>query len=144
MKSWTPAQIKAARLSREWSQQAMAQALRMSIFTVQRREQGRSKPSMLARQALTRLFGDPNQYAVNFLYSTDESAATRLLVRRAYRQSPYFLRNEPRYRAFDEFFEHGQWWIRDYPKSADKDEVTYSVVDAEGPRSIDGFDFEEI
>lgn len=39
------------------------------------------------------------------------------------------------------FFEHGQWWI-----SLDVDgiEVYYSVVDAEGPGSINGFGFKEV
>ncbi len=37
----------------------------------------------------------------------------------------------------DVFFEHGQWWVRWGPK-------TFSVVDAEGPGSIDGFGFEEV
>lgn len=40
-------------------------------------------------------------------------------------------------RPSDVFFEHGQWWVRWGPK-------TFSVVDAEGPGSIDGFGFEEV
>ena len=40
------------------------------------------------------------------------------------------------------YYEHGQWWILraneiDFTK-------TYSVVDAEGPGTIDGFCFEEV
>lgn len=35
-------------------------------------------------------------------------------------------------------FEHGQWWL------FVSDDRTFSVVDAEGPGSIDGFDFEEV
>jgi hypothetical protein len=43
-------------------------------------------------------------------------------------------------------FEHGQWWVTYLaPVGADDDEPhTYSVVDAEGGSSIDGFDFEEV
>lgn len=40
---------------------------------------------------------------------------------------------------FDAYFEHGQWWLFDI--SADR---TYSVVDAEGGESVNGFDFEEV
>jgi len=36
-------------------------------------------------------------------------------------------------------FEHGQWWITNSKTGAQ-----YSVVDAEGPGSVDGFDFEEV
>jgi hypothetical protein len=35
-------------------------------------------------------------------------------------------------------FEHGQWWI------TRRDGSQYSVVDAEGPGTIDGFDFEMV
>jgi hypothetical protein len=35
-------------------------------------------------------------------------------------------------------FEHGQWWI------TLADGAQYSVVDAEGPKTIDGFDFEQV
>lgn len=41
------------------------------------------------------------------------------------------------------FFEHGQWWAVIDDPIEDRD-ITYSVVDAEGPGTIDGFDFEEI
>lgn len=41
-------------------------------------------------------------------------------------------------------WEHGQWWVIAQSDSDDNDEqVTYSVVDAEGPGSEDGFSFEE-
>lgn len=40
---------------------------------------------------------------------------------------------------FDAYFEHGQWWLFDI--STDR---TFSVVDAEGGDSVDGFDFEEV
>lgn len=36
-------------------------------------------------------------------------------------------------------FEHGQWWVIDLDSGA-----TWSVVDAEGGRAYDGFDFEQI
>jgi hypothetical protein len=36
-------------------------------------------------------------------------------------------------------FEHGQWWVWDL-----RNEDNYSVVDAEGPGSINGFDFEQV
>lgn len=35
-------------------------------------------------------------------------------------------------------FEHGQWWIRL------RDGALFSVVDAEGPGSVDGFGFEQV
>lgn len=37
------------------------------------------------------------------------------------------------------FFEHGQWWVENKVTGAQ-----YSVVDAEGPSAIDGFDFEQV
>jgi len=39
------------------------------------------------------------------------------------------------------FFEHGQWWLVINRPNFSR---SYSVVDAEGPGSIDGFDFELI
>jgi hypothetical protein len=36
-------------------------------------------------------------------------------------------------------FEHGQWWI-----TARDTGAQWSVVDASGGRSVDGFDFEEV
>lgn len=36
-------------------------------------------------------------------------------------------------------FEHGQWWITDLDTGAQ-----WSVVDAEGKRAVDGFDFEQV
>lgn len=61
----------------------------------------------------------------------------------------------------DLIFEHGQWWLKyasdercdndqedqnwfEETFGYDCDEVTYSVVDAEGGESIDGFDFEKV
>lgn len=38
-------------------------------------------------------------------------------------------------------FEHGQWWLS---VDVGGEEQLYSVVDAVGGRSIDGFDFEEL
>lgn len=37
------------------------------------------------------------------------------------------------------WFEHGQWWIEDKVSGAQ-----WSVVDAEGGTSVDGFDFEQV
>lgn len=37
------------------------------------------------------------------------------------------------------FFEHGQWWVVNVKTGAQ-----YSVVDAEGPNTIDGFDLDQI
>lgn len=43
------------------------------------------------------------------------------------------------------FFEHGQWWVDFHPGAlCDDERHTFSVVDAEGGRSTDGFDFEEV
>jgi ribosomal protein S27E len=39
---------------------------------------------------------------------------------------------------FNTVFEHGQWWI------SCSNGAQYSVVDATGGPSIDGFDFEEV
>ena len=36
-------------------------------------------------------------------------------------------------------FEHGQWWITDRTTGAQ-----WSVIDAEGAQSVDGFDFERV
>lgn len=36
-------------------------------------------------------------------------------------------------------FEHGQWWVTDLKSGAQ-----WSVVDAEGGESVDGFDFEQV
>lgn len=38
------------------------------------------------------------------------------------------------------FFEHGQWWAQAGPER--EDYATYSVVDATGGDSVDGFCFE--
>lgn len=42
-------------------------------------------------------------------------------------------------RPLSAFYEHGQWWIEDRDTGAQ-----WSVVDAEGGRSVDGFDFEQV
>ena len=39
-------------------------------------------------------------------------------------------------------FEHGQWWV--LVNGEDCEDEIYSVIDAIGPGSTDGFDFEEI
>lgn len=38
-------------------------------------------------------------------------------------------------------FDHGQWWVE---SEGEDGTVIYSVVDAAGGRSIDGFDFEAL
>lgn len=38
----------------------------------------------------------------------------------------------------DTYFEHGHWWV------VLSNGAIYDVVDAEGPGTIDGFDFEQI
>ncbi len=38
-------------------------------------------------------------------------------------------------------FEHGQWWIT---RDNGGEFENYSVVDAEGPGTINGFDFEQV
>ncbi len=40
-------------------------------------------------------------------------------------------------------FEHGQWWIRFYDIIEEKDR-TFSVCDAEGIGTYNGFSFEEV
>ena len=44
-----------------------------------------------------------------------------------------------RRRPLSAVYEHGQWWIEDRDSGAQ-----WSVVDAEGGRSVDGFDFEQV
>jgi len=39
-------------------------------------------------------------------------------------------------------YEHGQWWVE--ADGNDDDHYTFSVVDASGGRSVDGFDFEGV
>jgi hypothetical protein len=42
-------------------------------------------------------------------------------------------------------YEHGQWWIvAESPSDPDWPVRNFSVVDAAGPRTVDGFDFEEV
>ncbi len=42
-------------------------------------------------------------------------------------------------------YEHCQWWIiATLNEGSEPDQITYSVDDAEGGDSVDGFDFEEI
>jgi hypothetical protein len=55
-------------------------------------------------------------------------------VREAFRVSSYCRGRG----TFMTIFEHGQWWIHD------KNGAQYSVVDATGGGSIDGFDFEQV
>lgn len=40
-------------------------------------------------------------------------------------------------------FEHGHWWVRWYDEQEEIDR-TYSVIDAEGIGTYNGFDFEEV
>ena len=41
--------------------------------------------------------------------------------------------------TYSTFFEHGQWWVENRDTGAQ-----WSVVDAEGGSSVDGFDFERV
>jgi hypothetical protein len=66
------------------------------------------------------------------LQSARNTRAVELRIRSAARQII-------KHRNLDTFFEHGQWWIRHTPTGA-----TWSVVDAEGGRSVLGFDFEQV
>lgn len=58
----------------------------------------------------------------------------------------------PKAERIDTFFEHGHWWARVEMGSDRANELafgredapTFDVVDAEGGRSIDGFDFEAL
>lgn len=45
----------------------------------------------------------------------------------------------PKTKNYDFFFEHGQLWIHNKKTGA-----SWSVVDAEGGNSVDGFDFEQV
>jgi hypothetical protein len=49
---------------------------------------------------------------------------------------------------FNTVFEHGQWWViaftGDYDEFTEHEEFAFSVIDAEGPGSYDGFSFEEV
>lgn len=45
-------------------------------------------------------------------------------------------------RTFATVYEHGQWWV--LADDRDGERLTYSVVDASGPGSTDGFDFERV
>lgn len=45
-------------------------------------------------------------------------------------------------RKHNVYFEHDHWWA--FGKDIDGDEHAYSVVDAVGGVSVDGFDFEEV
>ena len=56
-------------------------------------------------------------------------------IERAWNASAY-SRIDMRYQ-FD--FEHGQWWVTELESGRQ-----WSVVDAEGGQSIDGFDFERV
>jgi hypothetical protein len=47
------------------------------------------------------------------------------------------------HRKANTVFEHGHWWVMWYDESEDCNR-TYDVVDAEGPGTTNGFDFEEV
>lgn len=53
------------------------------------------------------------------------------------------FRKWSRHRSFASCYEHGQWWIIE-SDTAKNDGRTYSVVDASGGDSVDGFGFEEV
>lgn len=52
----------------------------------------------------------------------------------------YFAGRE--YDYLSTYYEHGQWWLTFVPTNPDADDELYSVVDAEGGDSVDGFGFE--
>ena len=52
---WTPEQIKALRLQRQMTQEELAHHLRVTFSTVNRWENGKSRPSHLAAHALDTL-----------------------------------------------------------------------------------------
>jgi hypothetical protein len=60
-------------------------------------------------------------------------------VRRAWRRWRFQQCGSRRAAGFSFDFEHGQWWVTDLDTGAQ-----WSVVDAEGGSSVDGFDFEQI
>jgi hypothetical protein len=45
---------------------------------------------------------------------------------------------------FSLWFEHGQWWVESLEGEHGEEVVVYSVVDATGGKSVDGFDFERV
>jgi hypothetical protein len=67
---------------------------------------------------------------------------TERQVLRAARTHLGLARNSPN-RYIEAHFEHGQWWIvfHDYT-NPDEPQQTYSVCDASGGNSVDGFSFE--
>lgn len=48
------------------------------------------------------------------------------------------------YDWLDVFYEHGQWWVKTEFTDNEEQTKTYSVVDASGFGSVDGFDFTEV
>lgn len=67
------------------------------------------------------------------LKTETETTAIRLRILRAFRKQ------QRRRLHIVADFEHGQWWISHLPSGAQ-----WSVVDAEGGLSVDGFDFEQV
>lgn len=60
---------------------------------------------------------------------------TRAMEKRVLKAAHAILRR----RNLSADFEHGQWWITHVPSGAQ-----WSVVDAEGWNSVDGFDVEQV
>lgn len=56
-----------------------------------------------------------------------------------YKRVVAMARKKLRTRQVSADFEHGQWWVTDRRNWAQ-----YSVVDAEGTGTIDGFDLEQV
>ena len=67
------------------------------------------------------------------ILSVDDSKMVRLLVTKAFKKSRI-----PAGKFFETGFEHGQWWV------LCENGAQYSVEDAFGPGTIDGFDFEQV
>lgn len=61
MKTWTPKQIRGARLARRWTQRDLARVLGVPIDSVQNYEQGRRRPRGRVLSILDNLdlIGDP-------------------------------------------------------------------------------------
>ena len=79
-------------------------------------------------------------------------------IEEAFKVSDYYIRSDADERIIWVEFEHGQWWVT-FTEQTNNDSATshgvngggakgctnsFSVVDAVGGKSIDGFDFEEL
>jgi hypothetical protein len=80
------------------------------------------------------------------LKTEQNTASMERRVRNAFRA--FATKDTHDFEYFNAVFEHGQWWIvailTEETDFDDEGEKTYSVVDAEGGDSVDGFGFEEV